>query len=306
MNDRTNVINTTELRWVVSLSTNCLHAADVLRRGHPLANTSLTTAIAEPARRLQEEIHTQGLDETSFWNHLVPLSASIENNTQLVETVLRKALGYNGRAQALVGPLAGRVADVEAAVRRALPELVEQLADRAERLEQHWQQVGAAMLDLIARPIDPRLIVPKADVILVPAVCGGDGVAHLPYNTVRIESVETDPVPQLPEVLRLAWLLAQLNVDLPMFSETIHRDHLPLVASLAMLPASLASGRELRLCDNDPATVRLAVDRWHLTGPPGVDLADVVTSWWNSHLDLQPAWNVSLAALDRMIHDGGL
>jgi len=50
---------------------------------------------------------------------------------------------------------------------------------------------------------------------------GGAGAAQLRTNSVRLEAVLTHPDPQLPETLRLGWLLSQLNQDLPIYSDTI-------------------------------------------------------------------------------------
>jgi hypothetical protein len=258
--------------------------------------------LSQPTERLREAVRAHELDETRFWSHLVSLSADIENNTQLVERVLAKTIDNGQPPHAMVVRLAGRVADVEAAVRRMEPDLVDRLSAQVEPVAARWQAFGPALLHVIARLTDPRLIVPAAGVILVPPTSDGAAVAHLPYNTVRIEAPEPDRTGPLPEVVRLAWLIAQLNVDLPIFSETILRDRLPLVAAAAMLPASLDAAAELRLVDDDPSLVPCAIDRWHVTGPADVDLADVVTTWWQSHLDMRPRWNVSLAALDRMIH----
>ncbi|MBN2215773.1 MAG: hypothetical protein JW719_00215 [Pirellulales bacterium] len=302
MNHETYLTTPTEIRWVVSLSANCFHAADAMRRGRRLANPSLARVLDEPVGRLQETVLSHGLDENLFWSHLVPLSAGIENNTRLVELALAKTIGPGGRATAMVGSLAGRVADVEAAVRRELPELVEQLAAGAEPMAARWHESGPALLQMIVARTDPRLAASRADVILVPAVSGGDGMAHLLYNTVWIEAVETDPEPRLPEVARLAWLIAQLNIDLPALSETIPRDRLPLVARAALLPAALDAAAEIQPYGADRPTISLALEHWRVAGPDRVDLADVLSTWWRSHLEMEPAWNVSLAALDRMIH----
>jgi len=301
MSGEASLASATEIRWVVSHSANCFHAADAIRRGRRPADAVLAEVLHEPVRLLRQTVQSLGLDEAAFWNHLVPLSASIENNTQLVEAVLRKAIGVNGQTSSLVGPLAGRVADVEAAVRRTMPELIGQLSAQTELFAARWQEPLAALLDAIGRQTDPRLIVPRADVVLLPTVTGGDGAAYLPYNMVQIEAVEPDPEPRLPEVVRLAWLLAQLPVDLPMFSEMIPRDRVPLVAALAMLPVALAAAAELRLTDSYGPLLSLALDRWHVAKAADADLADVLATWWTSHLDMRPAWNVSLGALDRMI-----
>ena len=291
-----------ELRWIASQSANCFHAAQAVARGRLLADAELAEAVAEPTERLREQIRASGLSEEEFWHHLVPLSAGIDNNRQLIEVVFRKTIGTAASADTLVSPLVGRIGDVEAAVRRAIPALVDDLTERAAPLRDQWRIHGPGLLEGIARLTDQRLIVPRADVILLHAALGGAGAAHLPYNSVRIEVLPTDPLPDLPEVVRLAWLLAQLNVDLPVFSETIPRDRQPLLAALAMLPAVLTAAQEVELARCDPQTVARAVTAWCIDAPPDVNLADVVVPWWQTYVDSRPAWNVALVALDRMLN----
>ena len=65
----------------------------------------------------------------------------------------------------------------------------------------------------IGRLTERELVVERADVILVHPVLGGGGWAYPPYNAVCFEAVLANPIAELPEVVRLGWLLAQLNLD---------------------------------------------------------------------------------------------
>ncbi len=42
--------------------------------------------------------------------------------------------------------------------------------------------------------------------------CGGDGELDVNSNRLWMEAVLANPVPQLPEVLRLTWLVARLGM----------------------------------------------------------------------------------------------
>ena len=53
-------------------------------------------------------------------------------------------------------------------------------------------------------------MLPQCDVLLIHPALGGAGEAHLAYNSVRIEAVLANPNADLPEVVRLAWLIAQV------------------------------------------------------------------------------------------------
>ena len=305
----------TEMRWIISQSASCFHAAEMLRRGRPAANPELAGAIAEPVERLISEVLFLGLDEERFWSHLLPQSARIENNRQLANVVLKKSLGSAPRSEAAVDRLAGRIADVEAAVRRVLPELVEDLTATASAVREAWETSGQGVLERVGRLTDGRLIVSGAEVNLVYPASGGGGRAHLPYNSVTIEAMPADPHADLPESVRLAWMLSQLNLDLPIFSENIRPDRQAAIAALAMLPPTLAAAEEMEFACCSLDTIASAIDAWDLLRPeagrrpdgPEADasndsaLAQVVQQWWETCLDSQPAWHVALAGLDRMV-----
>ena len=305
-----------ETRWIVSQSASCFRAAEILRRGRSLANRELAKAIAEPVERLRSEVLVLGLDEEQFWSHLLPQSARIENNRQLADVVLKKSLASAARAEVAVDRLAGRIADVEAAVRRVLPALVEDLTAASPAMRDAWETVGQGVLEDVGRLTDERLIVSSAEVNLVYPASGGGGMTHLPYNSVTIEVVAADPHADLPESVRLAWMLSQLNVDLPIFSENMRPDRRAGIAALAMLPPTLVAAEEMELVCYSPQTVASAIDAWGIERPEtgrrqadgsGSDaskdsaLAEVVQQWWETYLDSRPAWTVALVALDHMV-----
>ncbi len=290
-----------EIRWTVSHSASCVYAADLLRRGRSIVDRRLADAVADPAGKLIEEVNVAGLPVDRIWRHLLPLSARIESNHQLVETVLKKTMGADYSIGSITERLAGRIADLEAAAANAFPALLDEVSVGVPHLTEPWNVRGAALLQSIGRLTDERLVDSGAEVSLVYPSGGGGGVANLLYNSAIVEAVAADPVPQLPELLRLSWLLSQLNIDVPIFSENIIMDHRPLVASLAMLPATLAAAERVELARCDPATISMSLQSWHVVGPAGIDLSDVVISWWETYASSRPAWNVALSALEQMV-----
>lgn len=288
-----------ELRWILSVSTSSLHAARQWALGKPLVDPVLAEVIAQPAADFQRMIHAAGLPEAAFWRHLLGLSSGIENDRQLAELAVRKTVGES--QVALLSPhLAGLIRDIELAVLRGVPDLLDQLALRSGPFCEQWEARGPGLLAEIGKLTDPQLIVDQADVILVQPAVGGAGEAHLPYNKVHLEAVLANPFPNLPEVARLGWLLAQLNLDLPVYSEAIDGQRLPDVGRLAMLPAVLKAAETVELVRFDVNTVRMALELWDIQTPPDIDAADTLLAWWETHLESPGPWHVALTALDRM------
>lgn len=282
-------------RWKASLSASALYAADAILRGRAAAGDPLVEPLRESAHALGREIGAAGLPEARFWQHLLPLAAGIESNRQLAETALAKTLGVHPRAQALAGPLAGRIADCERAALQAAPDLVDALAARAQPLHAEWNARGDALLATVARLTDARLVPPGAEVVAVWPATGGPGTACLDYNLVLLEAPEAEAVPAMAPAVRVVWLLAQLNQDLPVFSEGLPRGRLALLAAAATLPPTLAAAEEMGLHRCDHATIEAA-----LGTVPWPVASKTLLSWWDTYLSGRPPWHVALAALDRM------
>ena len=294
------------LHWKPSVRASALHAAELLCRSRTLVDPALAEALSGPTAELDREIAAAGLPQERFWVTLTALAATFDGQRELAEVALTKTVGRE-KALPLVGRFAGWIADLEIAFQRAIPDLTQQLELRGQPLREHWEARGPGLLAGIGRLTEPGLLVEEAEVVLVYPASGGGGRAHVPYNSVRIEAVLTNPLPQLPEVVRLGWLLAQLNLDLSDYQGTLSRDRAEFVGALALLPVVLAAAEDVELARFDLATLTAALSAWECLEPPQnaaadpVKLAETLTAWWETYQSTRPSWSVALAALDRMI-----
>jgi hypothetical protein len=289
------------LRWIASVSASCLHAADAFVRGNPLVDSRVTAAVSAPASGLRDEILASPLPPQRFWRQLLSLAHQIENNRELAAVAIRKTVGSSIALEPLANRIAGWLTTLEKEMQAAIPGMVDELDLRSRPLRELWDARGPGLLHSVAQLTDERLLVENAEVVLVLPVLGGGGAGHLSNNSVRIEAVLTNNLPQLPEVVRLGWLLAQLNCDLPMFSESISADRLPAVAQLALLPPVLQAAETVEWSAFNPQTVADALAAWHLDLPTDPDMADSLLVWWQTYQETRPDWKTALAALDRMI-----
>ncbi|MFN0020383.1 MAG: hypothetical protein ACKVP0_19160 [Pirellulaceae bacterium] len=286
----------TILNWRVSSSASALHAAAALVRGEALVDAGLVSVLFEPAAALQAEIQSAQLPEDRFWRNLLGVSATIESNRELARLALVKTIG-RGTATENVGPrIAAAVTAVEGVFARHLPKLADELPLRMGPLREQWEARGPGFLWQIGTLTEESLLVEEAEVVVIHPALGGDGAAWLNGNQVRVEGVLANPFQHLPEVVRLGWLISQLNLDLPALSENVQADRLPRVAQLAMLPVALAAGREVELCLDTPDLLSQAITNWRLAADP-----TVVTQWWETYRDSRPPFAVALAALDKML-----
>ena len=122
-------------------------------------------------------------------------------------------------------------------------------------------------------------------------------------NRVTFEAVLTHPHAELPETLRLAWLLSQLNLDVPVFSEYLPAGRLEQVAPLAMLPVVLAAAEVVELARVDHRSLRMAIECWHLPTKLPDDVEERLLRWWQTYLESSTRWTVALTALDQMLRE---
>lgn len=287
-----------ELQWIASSRASCLHAAEAVCRGERLVDSRLADAIAEPAAALEREINAAEIRSADFWQHVVPLSVSIESFSELAETMLRKIGGASSVDELLVDRLATKLADVESAALAALPHLERQLSLRGGPLRELWEARGPGLIRRLARLTDESINLARADVILVHPALGGAGQAHLPYQSVRIEAMLTNPLPNLPEVVRLGWLLAQLAFAQSSLAETISTDRVAHVSRLAMLPAVLMAAEEVELARCDRTTLAVACEAWHVSSTENVDRAESLLQWWQWYVDSRPSWTDAVSSFN--------
>ena len=292
---------TVQLRWIANVSTSCLHAADAWLRRKSLADSRLDKLIIDPAIELQDEIVESPLPPNQYWRKLLTWAHQYDNNRELASIAIRKTVGWKEQYEPLAGRIAERIGRLESTVQRAIPDMLDELEMRSRPLRELWEARGPGLLHRVAQLTDERLAVENADVVLVLPALGGGGGAHLQNNSVRIEAVLTNNVQLLPEVARLGWLLAQLNADLPMFSETLPPDRLPTLAQLAMLPAILQAAQEVELAELNLQTLNAAITAWDIEGLPGSTAADSLLLWWQTYLDTRPDWKTAVAALEKMV-----
>ncbi|PHS08942.1 MAG: hypothetical protein COA78_12365 [Blastopirellula sp.] len=292
-----------DLRWIASSSASCFHTAHLLATGSEIIDQQLSTELNQPVQALMSAIANLGLEPAQVWQHLIPLSAGIENNNELADVTLRKLIPISEITQSKQTQLSGCFQDLENAYRTRFPKLADELIQRIRPLREQWEARGPGLMDTVGRLTEPNLLVGSADVILVQPSSGGRGVAHLDYNSVRLEAMLYNVDRTLPEVVRLAWLISQLNLDLPVYSERIQRDRLRLIAGYAMLPACFQAAEEVELLSLNQASFAAALEAWRISPTDNDQLSSTLLDWWQTYQQTNSSWTVALHALDQMLAD---
>lgn len=289
-----------ELRWKTSLSATALHAASCRARGIPAADSSLGQLLNPAADALAAEIDAAQWPRLAVLEQLTALATEFDNNRDLVTRAAGK-LHLPPRDPALMVCIAGGIADLEAALLREQPNLAEELAVRCGPLREQWEARGPGMLREITRSTEETVIPAAAEIVLVAPYVGGHGTAHAGQNRVTFEGVLFHPLPALPEPVRLAWLLAQLNADLPRYADLLPAGRSPELFAVAMAAPTLAAAQEVELAMCDEASLASAFEAWGIGTELPSDAPGRVWNWWNAWLDQPATWPVAVAALDRLL-----
>ncbi len=286
---------TMEVRWIASAAAASLYACQKLLAGAKLVDEAVADALADDTEGLRADLAAVGLEAEPFFEHAIPLSASLAAPDELARVAMAKAAGL--ARQAAAPRLAGRIAAIHAAFCRAHPRAVEDLELRGGPIASQWEARGPGLMAAIGRLTERELVVERADVILVHPVLGGGGWAYPPYNAVCFEAVLANPIAELPEVVRLGWLLAQLNLPRPAVAGEQPPRGLRAVGPLAMIPPALAAAQEVELAHVENDLLTRAIVAWR-AGPAD---AQTLATWWETYQSTAPDWPVALAALARMV-----
>jgi hypothetical protein len=293
------------LHWVPGITAGCFYTTELLLRGRPPVEPALAAALTGPAERLRQELGAEGVPGGPFWHHLVPLAAILGSTHELAEVALAKTVGH-AQAELRAGRLCGLLHDLKDAYVKALPALEETLTRGIEGARSRWDNRGVGILTGVAGWTEPDLLVEEATVAVVHPAFGGGGTACLSYRTACLEAVPADPAAELPEVVRLAWLLAQLSLAVPRYAEGVCLHPPATVGALALIPVILTAAELPQLACCTDQTIDLAVRDW--LRPAGADAdtwAAAVREWWGVYRTMRPAWATALRALDVMLTGNG-
>ncbi len=289
-----------QLDWIVSLRTSAAYAAATLLAGGQPADSSRTAVMHELVNDLCRRAGCYPREMLGLLSHITPLSADAGEVRLLVRTGLGKLGSWD--AGATGGErLSEALQDFFENWALHFPAAEHELNLRRKVFEENWSARGPGLMAAIGRFTDESLIAPRASVLVVEPLLGGGGTAYLAYNAVAIEGVLANPCGDLPEIVRLAWLLAELQLEAPIHSETVHGSRLPLIAALAMVPPTLQAASVVELADFSPVTVQRAIEVWQIPVEDRAATAEGLLRWWDSYSRERPRWPVALAALERLL-----
>ncbi len=291
------------LNWIVNRWTSLIHCSHQLSLARPLPGIHDWTPLRDVVLRLTQDFVDAGLasetEQRVAWQKLLEASMRADSACDVAELlggVLPKNTSRSGLTQ--------RMNEAALVFREMFPNLEKQLEWRMQPLREQWEAYGPGLLAHAGRlvPACKSHRGKEAAVQVMQPICGGFGASHPDVAAVRIEAVLTNPLQELPEVVRLGWLLMQLQLPSWRPSLSIEERLIEPIGVLALLPPALAAGQVVELCRIDEPHVSLAIEQWQVAAPREVaQTATILLSWWEAYLQTNSDWPIALTALQRSL-----
>ncbi|HEV7280986.1 MAG TPA: hypothetical protein VGN57_12345 [Pirellulaceae bacterium] len=290
-----------KLAWKTPTLASAAYAGRALRRGERTDAADVSTSLVREATDFQAALRQTNLPTAKFWDELVAWSALAETRRAAVERTIRRSAQLPFAPFDLTLEFDGRFGRIERELATLRPRLGEELPLRVRPIREAWETVGPGLLRSVENLTEPGLLVGEATVVVVHPFTGGGGSSHLATDSVAWEGMLAHPHPELPETLRLAWMLSQLGLDVPRYEQELEEEDVERIAALAMLPATLAAGEELELVRCDEATVARALELWGLLDSHRERAAEALLAWWDAYQERRPPWETALVALEQIM-----
>jgi hypothetical protein len=276
-----------QLNWKPSVSASALHAAEVCwKQPNRVTDTEVLATMLPYAKQLGIWIDENfATNPDACWNALISACDRLDLDSSHSRT------------------LAGRITEVEAAFCNLFPNYLEQSVFRFRPLQEQWLGFGRGLMSQWKRLTCRDSLPDACTVIGLQPILGGFGRAYPDLPLVCIEAVLTNGRPELPEVVRLGWLVSQLEVQT--FKSIESSDQRPQRATLplALIPPILAAAEQIELARCDRSTVTAAIENW--LGEPfrsdATGLAAKLLEWWQSALSAPSDWESQVRNIARRL-----
>ncbi len=289
----------TELQWVARRSTAAWYWLDAAAWDDRRATMPHAEQLEPACLAWQRFLAAQNLGWDTLSESLLPLSAEFDSPAALARALLPRLMPRE-RAKLQESEWINALRPWEQAYAASHPGIVEELQLRFGPIRELAESYLPGLLRMVERVANPLLIPERARVVVVPPYRGGYSRSFPASNTIVWEGLLVNVQPQLPEVLRLCWSVAQLNLEVPALVGELSRGAACAAGAWALIPLTLHAGSELEQCRCDQATVQLAAETWHPQRWNDLSIeqtSDIVWKWWETYVAMRPEWPVALGAL---------
>ena len=254
------------VRWILNSAATALRAGQLIQAGKSLVHGALEEALVGETDQVHAACRAANIATQRVWDAALLAVIELGGTTAGLVGPLQQSLGgVHGLER-----VAQSLQTLESRLRATHPDIDAQLQLRQRPLREQWDALGPGLMKRIGGRSLPDAR--AADVLLVLPLLGGGGALLPNRSGVHIEAVLANPNPELPEFVRLGWLLTQLQA-------TCGDDYL---AAVAAIPRVLQAAEVTGHTSLSTASVAAAHEWWLGFRLPDGAAAAVLT-WWQAN-----------------------
>lgn len=277
-------------RWL-----NHLHMASVVADGFQCpATPAIAAELASAAHRIADLFGNA--ERKISWRLLIGAAAGGATDCDSLLTDFARScrqFSLDPHVEDLAAPLG----EILASADQYSDNAEQEVALRMRPLREQWEARGPGLLKRIQQLTGESNVEPPKILPVLP-VRGGGGDVHFPFQSVHVEVVLANPIFELPEILRVGWLIATWQSYRKLSATDRNACVSPLIA-LASVPLVLRAAEEVELTTCDVRTVSLAVDAWIDAADRPVLSCHELCSWWQNAESSTDRWTDRLIPLIR-------
>ncbi len=286
------------VRWVTHPELSVVHAAYIVATGAPCVDQKIEQMLIDPVAGINTRLISSSMDVGRFWQRYRSEIAATDNVGGACQAALLAAGCSELQVEQTAKAISSLMSECRLRFNGRFPKLAEQLELRSRPLKDRWDTVGPGLLRAIQMRIGAGDFAwpPRMDGLLVQPMRGGDGGSQ-PPRRFWIEAVLTDVDAAVPEVLRVAWLIARSAVE-SQFAQDSSEEVAVRAWALATIPVVLDSADQLQIAAADSQSIRAAVKLWQMGSDP---VADRLADWWSKAQPSNLPFAESVLDLDRQL-----
>lgn len=289
-----------KIQWKTSGYLSGLHAAAAYCGDQPLVDAQTAAAMVPWVETIRDRLGVADVNVTKFWHSMIAQGKRGKDQRGRVEIALGDAGCGSLAADSLATMIAGLLSDLQLAYAHAFPRLEQQLPLRAGPLREQWDARGPGFMAVVGKLTHRDLMPKRAEVTFVQPATGGGGGASPEHRLVWFEAMLTNPHDDVPEVLRLGWLLAQIGLGHRSASKLVAPEHLPKLSALALLPIVIDAGQEVEMIGH--VDVARLIDVWNLRRTASELSPGRLQQWWSQLRSSNTPFPVGFKALQTMLN----
>jgi len=269
-------------RWISDVRLSFAQSLYVNAIDEKSVDPKATDVLLPAVQFVHDRLATDQTNPNRFWHEFRVLVSKQSSVFQSVQQSLKIAECQDPRIDEAAETISQKLEEAKSDYAATFPDLSEQIDLRCRPLRDRWDTCGFGLLRLFEKKFwggesaNQEFWVDDLPLVMIQPARGGDGGFDAISPCVWMEAMLTDVDQQVPEILRLAWLVSCLSADRVMTQRNADREAC-VVCQLASLALMLDLGTEFDLIRSAELPVVRAMEMWRIGQPSH---ASILADWY--------------------------